>query len=81
MRGAGIDLEVEIYSTKLAHEHKCMKLKGELARTVPTASVIHGVKPRLSALKPNSKQPTKNNIDFRGHQAEDLVPRRHSLCK
>jgi hypothetical protein len=37
MRGAEIDLEVEIYSTKLAnekaHEHECMKLKGELART------------------------------------------------
>jgi uncharacterized membrane protein len=38
---------------KQAHEHKCMKLKGELARTVPTASIIHGVKPWLFTLKPN----------------------------
>jgi hypothetical protein len=44
MCGAGIDLEVEIYSTKQAHEHLCMKLKGELARTVPTASATCGVK-------------------------------------
>jgi hypothetical protein len=28
MRGAGIDLEVEIYSTN-TKEHQCMKLKGE----------------------------------------------------
>jgi hypothetical protein len=28
---------------KQAHEHQCMKLKVELARMVPTASVIHGV--------------------------------------
>jgi hypothetical protein len=30
---------------KQAHEHECMKLKGELERAVPTASVIRGVKP------------------------------------
>jgi hypothetical protein len=48
MRGTGIDLEVEIYATKLAnetHEHQCMELKGELVKTVPTASAICGVKP------------------------------------
>jgi hypothetical protein len=27
MRGAGIDLEVEIYSMKQAHEHQCTKLR------------------------------------------------------
>jgi hypothetical protein len=30
MRGTGIDLEVEIYATKQAHEHQRMELKGEL---------------------------------------------------
>jgi hypothetical protein len=53
MHGAGVHLEGEIYSTKQAHEHQCMELKGELTRTVPTASVIRGVKPQLSTLKPN----------------------------
>jgi hypothetical protein len=33
MRGAGIDLEVEIYSTKQAHEHQCLKLKGAKGAT------------------------------------------------
>jgi hypothetical protein len=56
MRGAGIDLEVEIYSTKQAHEHQCMTLRGELARTMPTVRVIRGVKPRLSTLKPNKNK-------------------------
>jgi hypothetical protein len=53
MRGAGIDLEVEIYSTKLANEtnpwtpmHESKKGgRGELAKTVPKARVIHDVKP------------------------------------
>jgi hypothetical protein len=53
MPGAGIDLEVEIYATKQAHEHLRMKLREELAKAVPTASAISGVKPCISSLKPN----------------------------
>jgi hypothetical protein len=45
MCGIGMDLEVEIYATKQAHEHQCMELKGELVKTVPNASAICGVKP------------------------------------
>jgi hypothetical protein len=44
-----VDLEVEIYTMKLANETSLLtpmhEIKGELAKTVPTASVICGVKP------------------------------------
>jgi hypothetical protein len=49
MRGPRIDLEVEIYATKLANEASPWTpmhgIKGELVKTVPTASAICGVKP------------------------------------
>jgi hypothetical protein len=42
MRGTGIDFEVEIYATKLANETSPWTpmhgIKGELMKTVPTAS-------------------------------------------
>jgi hypothetical protein len=47
MRGIGIDLEVDIYATKLAKEKSrwtpMYGIKGELVKTVPTASAICGV--------------------------------------
>jgi hypothetical protein len=56
MHAAGIDLEVETYSTKLANEtspwtpmHEIKR--GILARTVPTTRVIHGVKKYYSVFK------------------------------
>jgi hypothetical protein len=49
MRGTGMDLEVEIYATKLANEKSPWTpmhgIKGEIVKTVPTASAICGVKP------------------------------------
>jgi hypothetical protein len=47
MRGTGVDLEVEIYVTKLPNETspwtQMHGIQGELVKTVPTASAICGV--------------------------------------
>jgi hypothetical protein len=54
MRGTGMDLEVEIYATKLAKETSPWTpmhgVKGELVKTVLTASAICGVKPWPSVM-------------------------------